>query len=70
MLWDVFRNEADAKTKNAIAVALSAVHREIHTLIKPDELARSRATQTYREKNPAANAAAEAIIIYPTDRFK
>lgn len=70
VLRDAFRVEVDVKTKNAIAVALSAVHREIHTLIKPDELARSRATQTYREKHPAANAAAEAIIIYPTDRFK
>jgi hypothetical protein len=36
-------------------------------MYKPDELA-PHIRQRYREKHPAANAAAEAIVIYPTDR--
>ena len=67
VLSTLYREEADRTVKTALAVALSAIHRELHALLKPDELARSRATQKYREKNPAANAAAEAIVIYPTD---
>ncbi|MFO0937751.1 MAG: multiheme c-type cytochrome [Gemmataceae bacterium] len=63
----LYRAETDASVKAALAYVLSTVHRELHALLKPDELARSRTTQKYRESHPAANAAAEAIIIYPTD---
>ena len=51
----------------AVAFALAAVHRELHALFKPDELARARTVRLYRERHPAANAAAEAIVFYPTD---
>ena len=54
-------------TDPATALALAAVHREVHALLKPDELARARAVRLYRETHPAANAAAEAIVFYPTD---
>lgn len=67
-LREVYAAEPDPATKAALAHALSTVHREIHGLLKPDELARARTTQIYRAANPAANAAAEAIVIYPTDR--
>jgi hypothetical protein len=64
----VYRVETDPVAKTALAFALSCIHRELHALFKPDELARSATTKAYREKHPAANAAAEAIVIYPTDR--
>ena len=51
----------------AAARPLAAVHRELHALFKPDELARARTTRLYRDQHPAANAAAEAIVFYPTD---
>jgi hypothetical protein len=41
-------------------------HRLAHTLYKPDDLARARTTTAFRAKHPAANAAAEAIVLYPT----
>jgi tetratricopeptide (TPR) repeat protein len=69
-LTDVCRSESDPDTKTALAFALSCLHRELHALFKPDELARSATTKAYREKHPAANAAAEAIVHYPTDRFE
>ncbi|MGL4420284.1 MAG: hypothetical protein ACRCZF_06450, partial [Gemmataceae bacterium] len=59
--------EADHATKAALAGVLAQAHLAMHTIVKPDELARSRATALYRGKNPAANAAAEAIVFYPTD---
>jgi tetratricopeptide (TPR) repeat protein len=64
----VYAAEPDAPTRAAVALALSAVHRELHALYKPDDLARAAATRTYRAGHPAANAAAEAIVIYPTSR--
>lgn len=66
---DAYRTETDPVAKAAFAYALSCIHRELHALFKPDELARAAATKAYREKHPAANAAAEAIVHYPTDRF-
>jgi tetratricopeptide (TPR) repeat protein len=60
--------EGDSVVKSALALALGTVHREIHALLKPDELARAHTTKLYRAGHPAANAAAEAIIIYPTNR--
>lgn len=60
--------EADPALKSALALALSTAHRELHTLFKPDEFATSRTSRLYREKHPAANAAAEAIVFYPANR--
>ena len=66
-LQEVHTAENDPSVKAAFAMALSSIHRELHALIIPDPLARS-AVVKYRESHPAANAAAEAIIIYPTNR--
>jgi tetratricopeptide (TPR) repeat protein len=63
-----FAAEADPAVRSALAAALAAVHRELHAIFKPDENARSRAAATYRAGHPAANAAAEAIVFYPTNR--
>jgi hypothetical protein len=59
--------EQDAGAQASLAAALAALHRESHAMYKPDELARE-IVQRYRQKHPAANAAAEAIVIYPTNR--
>ena len=67
-LRPAFHAETDAAVQAALAAVLADLHRESHTIYKPDEQARSLATQKYRAKNPAANAAANAIVLYPTDR--
>jgi len=66
-LRPVFHAEQDPAARAAVAAAMAALHRESHAMYKPDELARE-VVQKYREKYPAANAAAEAIVIYPTNR--
>jgi tetratricopeptide (TPR) repeat protein len=61
-----FREEKDSELKAAASYVLARLHRGMHALLKPDELARGRATRAYRATHPAANHAAEAIVIYPT----
>ncbi|GIW84275.1 MAG: hypothetical protein KatS3mg106_788 [Gemmataceae bacterium] len=61
-----YHAEKDPATQTSLAAVLSELHRIAHGMYKPDELARAATTRKYREKNPAANAAAEAIVIYPT----
>ncbi len=60
--------ETDPGRIQAMENLLADAHRLAHKLYKPDDLARSFTTTKYRAKNPAANAAAEAIILYPTNR--
>jgi hypothetical protein len=67
-LRPAFHEEQDPAIKKAIAGSLASLHLVSHTLYTPDELARARTTAIYRAKNPAANAAAEAIVLYPTNR--
>jgi hypothetical protein len=57
---------ADPRTRVALAGILAQGHRLAHTLLKPDDLARAKTTTAFRAKHAAANAAAEAIILYPT----
>ncbi len=47
---------------------LSAKHRELHLIYKPDDNAQGRAIRLAREKYPAANHAAEAVVKYPLQR--
>ena len=70
VLQPAFHAENDAKVQAAIASVLGHLHRELHTLYKPDDSARARATEIYRHGHPAANAAAEAIVIYPMRRLE
>ncbi|MCS7271746.1 MAG: hypothetical protein NZ703_11765, partial [Gemmataceae bacterium] len=65
-LRQAYHAEADPAVRQGLAAVLSELHRIAHGMYKPDELARAVTTRKYREKNPAANAAAEAIVIYPT----
>jgi tetratricopeptide (TPR) repeat protein len=67
-LSPAYHDEQDPTARKVIAATLANLHLVSHTLYTPDELARARATAVYRAKNPAANAAAEAIVLYPTNR--
>ena len=67
-LRPAFHDEQNAELQRAIAAAMANLHLVSHTLYTPDELARSRSTAEYRRTHPAANAAAEAIVVYPTNR--
>jgi len=58
----------DDSLKRQMEPLLADLHRLAHRLYKPDDLARSKTSTMYRARNPAANAAAEAIVIYPTNR--
>jgi hypothetical protein len=68
LLHPAFLAETNDKVREALAAALGHLHRELHTIYKPDDNARARTTALYRSTHPAANAAAEAIVIYPTHR--
>jgi hypothetical protein len=48
--------------------ARAAAHREAHLRYTPDEQARSRVLATHRLANPAANHAAQALVIYDLQR--
>jgi transposase len=65
-LGKALESGADHKTREALAGILAQGHRLAHTLLKPDDLARAKTTTAFRAKHAAANAAAEAIILYPT----
>jgi tetratricopeptide (TPR) repeat protein len=68
LLRPAFRDAKDDNVRAALAAALGQLHLELHKLYKPDESAPARATELYRASHPAANAAANAIVIYPTRR--
>jgi hypothetical protein len=46
----------------------AAKHQRLHEKYKPDDNARDRAINLARAKDPAANNAANAIVIYPLQR--
>ena len=48
--------------------ALAAEHRRLHSIYKPDDTARGAAVARARSQYPAANHAAEALVIYPLHR--
>jgi tetratricopeptide (TPR) repeat protein len=54
----------------AAAKVLGTLYRQTHAIYKPDDNAADRAVRIYREKHPAAAAASQAIVIYPTDHWK
>jgi tetratricopeptide (TPR) repeat protein len=48
--------------------AKASYHQKLHARYKPDDNARDRAVAEARRRYPAANFAAEALVIYPLDR--
>ncbi|MGH7171246.1 MAG: multiheme c-type cytochrome, partial [Gemmataceae bacterium] len=63
-----FHRENDADLKTAAAYVLDALHLELWKIFKPDDHAQNQAVQAHRAKHPAANHAAEAIVIYSLNR--
>jgi tetratricopeptide (TPR) repeat protein len=63
-----FHRESDADLKPAAAYVLDALHHELWKIFKPDDHAQNQAVQKYRAKHPAANHAAESIVIYSLNR--
>jgi tetratricopeptide (TPR) repeat protein len=49
-------------------LAKSQKHNELHQRYKPDDNAQDRAVRLARERYPAANHAAEKVVIYPLQR--
>jgi tetratricopeptide (TPR) repeat protein len=60
----------DEGVRAAAAKILGTLYRQTHAIYKPDDNAADRAVRIYREKHPAAAAASQAIVIYPTDHGK
>jgi tetratricopeptide (TPR) repeat protein len=52
---------------NAVASVLNVLHRELHLMYKIDDNARE-SVAIHRRNNPAANHAAQSIVIYPLNR--
>jgi tetratricopeptide (TPR) repeat protein len=48
--------------------AKAAEHRKLHERYRPDDNARDRAIAIARRRDPAANHAAQAVVIYPLQR--
>jgi tetratricopeptide (TPR) repeat protein len=66
-LRPAFHEAKDPALRGALARLMGQFHGQAHAIFLPDELA-PNVKRLYREKHPAANHAAEAIIIYPTNR--
>lgn len=65
----IYAAERDGPVRAAAAGLLGQLHRQMHGIYKPDDNAKDRAVRIYREKHPAAAAASQAVVLYPTDRF-
>ncbi len=44
------------------------LHRQLHARYKPDDNARDLAASAHRRRNPAANHAADAVVVYDLHR--
>jgi tetratricopeptide (TPR) repeat protein len=64
-LQPFFQQQTDMQIRYAVAHVLDELHRQIWLILKPDDLAQSHAVAEYRRKHPAADRAAEVIVIYP-----
>jgi hypothetical protein len=59
--------QGDSDLGKAVAGVLQVLHRELHLIYKLDDNARE-AVAIHRQNNPAANHAAQSIVIYPLNR--
>jgi tetratricopeptide (TPR) repeat protein len=59
-------DHSDPEVRKAAAHVLGQVYRQTHAIYRVDDNARDRTINMYREKHPAAAAASQAIVIYPT----
>jgi len=67
-LRPAYHEEKEPAVQKALAAVMANLHQVSYSFYTPDDVARSRATAEYRRNHPAANAAAEAIVLYPTNR--
>lgn len=61
-------DENDVTLRVAVARLLGRIYRQTHLIYKPDDNARDRTVRLYRAKNPAADHASQAIVLYPLNR--
>ena len=64
-----WRTSQQAKARLVVPVAAAssvptAGHRSLHLKYKPDDNAQDNSVAAHRARNPAANHAAESIVIY------
>jgi hypothetical protein len=59
-------DQPDPEIRKAAAHVLGQAYRQTHAIYRVDDNARDRTINMYREKHPAAAAASQAIVIYPT----
>ena len=65
-LRDQLAEAAEARSLSTVEHAgLAAIHRAIHSLLRPDEQAIATAVSALRANDPAADRAAEVVPIYP-----
>jgi hypothetical protein len=65
-LRDQLAEAAKARSLSTVEHAgLAAIHRAIHSLLRPDEQAIATAVSALRANDPAADRAAEVVPIYP-----
>ena len=57
-----------SSTPSSATPTLAEHHRRLHERYRPDDNARDRAVAIARRQNPAADHAAQAIVIYPLQR--
>ena len=67
-LGPAFSIEREPKARAALASALSATHKALHSMFKPDETAEGRASGIARKNNPAADMNAQSVVIHPLHR--
>jgi tetratricopeptide (TPR) repeat protein len=65
----IYTEGTDTGLQTAAAHVLGHLYRQTHAIFRPDENAKDRTIGMYREKHPAAAAASQAIVIYPTDKL-
>lgn len=57
--------EQDPEVQAALCAVLGQLYRQTHLIFKPDDNARDRTMRLYRQSHPAADAASQAVVIYP-----
>ena len=59
---------SDESVRRSLVPVLTATHKALHSMFRPDETAEGRAVQIARQNNPAADQNAQSIVIHPLHR--